>query len=230
MISEMVQSRRVSRLKALLENMKEDGYKSYASIERDFGISASFLSQIVNGTRSFGEAAARGMEEKLGLTQMYFDDGSFFADADVNVDSYKLQLDSKKVPSVVLNIYEKCVFDKNGISFKDSDSMTVMPTDFFQSRDLGTKDFKLMKADNNSMSPFINDNDIVGIDLTDTHIKDGSIYAIAIDGDLMFRQVFREAAGALRLHSFNSEYPDRVFSKDDLNAITIVGKQNYRAG
>lgn len=232
MITEMVQNRRVSRLKALLDNMKNDGYKSYASIEREFDVSASFLSQLVNGTRSFGESAARTMEEKLGLSEMYFDDGSFFANADVDVNCYKLDSDKNEnsLDFLTFDIHNKSTACKGALSHKPTVGKTVILRSFFKNIGFNVDYFLVIKSDDNSMSPYINDNDNVGINTSDCEIKDGAIYAICIDSDLMFKQVFREAGGALRLHSFNAEYPDRVFAKDQLDSIKIIGRQVYRAG
>lgn len=56
------------------------------------------------------------------------------------------------------------------------------------------------------------------------------MYAILLDSDRMFKQIFREAGGALRLHSFNTDYPDRLVTADNHQSLIIVGKQVYRAG
>lgn len=63
----MISKYRVKRLKEVLAEKKRQGYKSYASIERNFHVSASYLSQLINGVVPLGETAARNIEEKLGL-------------------------------------------------------------------------------------------------------------------------------------------------------------------
>lgn len=80
------------------------------------------------------------------------------------------------------------------------------------------------------MAPYINDKDEVGLDLGSTEVHDGKVYAILLDGDRMFKQIFREAGGALRLHSFNSDYPDRLVTAENHQSLIIVGEQVYRAG
>lgn len=69
----MTPEHRVERLRHLLKELKREGYFSLASVERKFGVNASYLSQIINGTVSFGERAARNMETKIGLVDFYFD-------------------------------------------------------------------------------------------------------------------------------------------------------------
>ena len=55
-------------------------------------------------------------------------------------------------------------------------------------------------------------------------------YAILLDNDKMFKQIFREAGGVLRLHSFDINYPDRLVISDNHESLIIVRTQVYRAG
>lgn len=41
--------------------------------DREKSLSASYISQLINGTRNFGEKAARNMEDLAGLPDYYFD-------------------------------------------------------------------------------------------------------------------------------------------------------------
>lgn len=62
------QKMRVAKLKDLI------GEQSIAAFCREFEkIDPNYISQILNGHRSFGEKAARTMEEKLGLPPGWFD-------------------------------------------------------------------------------------------------------------------------------------------------------------
>lgn len=74
----MISEYRVERLKEVLAEKKRQGYNSYASIERKFRVSASYLSQLINGVVPLGETAARNIEGKLGLPP-YFLDNDFLA-------------------------------------------------------------------------------------------------------------------------------------------------------
>jgi len=229
MVENTIHKRRIVRLKAFLDEMKNKGFGSYASIERKFGVSASFLSQIMNGTRAFGESAARTMEDKFGLSQMYFDDGSFLSDAEVEILHSRGSEFNLELEYFAFDVHEKNEFCRSYQSHTVICS-TVVSRSFFKGKDFDFDGFVIIRNNDNSMSPYINNNDEVGINSLNCEIRDGSIYAICIDDDLMFRQVFREAGGALRLHSFNTDYPDRIFTKDQLDSIRIIGKQVYRAG
>ena len=59
---------RIENLKALVK--KEGGA---ASLARRFDVDASYISQLINGHRGFGEKSARSIEEKLKLKSGWLD-------------------------------------------------------------------------------------------------------------------------------------------------------------
>ena len=124
-----------------------------------------------------------------------------------------------------------CCGDGNGeCEFEEIKGERSFPLSFFAERSIKPSDFKLVCATNDSMKPYINHGDEVGIDISDIEVKDGGVYAILLDGDRMFKQIFREPGGALRLHSFNTQYPDKIVTPDNHESLIVVGRQVYRAG
>lgn len=121
--------------------------------------------------------------------------------------------------------------EENDFRFEEGNNICYFPTDFFKIKGINPDYFRLIHALDNSMKPYIIKSDKVGIDINETDIKDGDIYAILLDRKhMMFKQIFIEPKNILRLHSFNSEYPEKFISIDDESNILIVGKQVYRAG
>lgn len=60
--------KRVAKLRAIVGQSD-----SIAAFARTYGLDATYISQLLNGHRQFGERAARNMEEKMGLPPMFFD-------------------------------------------------------------------------------------------------------------------------------------------------------------
>ena len=127
-------------------------------------------------------------------------------------------------------VYFCCGDGDTNCEFHEIKGVRRFPPSFFRERNIQPENFKLVCASNGSMAPYINDKDEVGLDLGSTEVHDGKVYAILLDGDRMFKQIFREAGGALRLHSFNSDYPDRLVTAENHQSLIIVGEQVYRAG
>lgn len=130
----------------------------------------------------------------------------------------------------IYNVFFCCGDGSKVFDFEEVKGYRKLPKRFFDKERINPDNFKLVCAANDSMSPFINDKDEVGIDISDTEIRDGQVYALLLDGERMFKRVLREAGGALRLTSFNPSYPDKVITADNHESLMIVGRQVYRAG
>lgn len=77
----------------------------------------------------------------------------------------------------------------------------------------------------NSMEPALPDGATIGIDTSNTTIKNGDMYAIDHDGHLRVKLVYRMPGDVIRLRSFNiDEWPDEHYSGDDTNKIKIIGR------
>ena len=188
-----------------------------------------------NPSKAIGDEIASRIEQ-------YFDKPSHWLDHEHDsnqlelgmiVGSNAVRSESEPQGMIDIPIYSTyfCCGNGNGeCDFEEIKGKRSFPPSFFTDRGIKPDDFKLICASNDSLKPYINDKDEVGIVITDTEVADGSVYAILLDGDRMLKQIFREAGGSLRLHSFNDEYPDRLVTADNHDSLIIVGKQVYRAG
>lgn len=132
---------------------------------------------------------------------------------------------------IEITIYKTYAQNENGdCEFSEVMGVRNFEPSFFQDRQISVEGFRLLRASDGSMSPFINNNDDVGVNIDDTSVSDGCIYAVLLDGTPMFKQIFVEGGGALRLHSFNPNYPDKIIETSSLDSLVIVAKQVYRAG
>ena len=80
------------------------------------------------------------------------------------------------------------------------------------------------------MTDFIHDQDLVGIDISQTEITDGEIYAVYFEGEGMIKQIFKEEGGKLVLHSLNPKYRDREVTEQNGLNFKVMGRQFWRAG
>lgn len=115
-------------------------------------------------------------------------------------------------------------------NYDTTKKLLAFEPDFFAPRGVKPKDVKLMYAIGNSMEPYIFEDDIFAIDITDKDIKDGKIYAIYFEGEAMLKQIFKEAGGKLVLHSLNPKYRDKIVSEENGANFKVMGRQFWRAG
>lgn len=104
------------------------------------------------------------------------------------------------------------------------------PPSFFKQKGICNKNMRIIKAKGDSMTDLINDGDYVGIDITQTEITDGGIYAIYFTGEAMVKQIFKEADGSVVLHSLNTKYRDRIVNEKNGSSFRVMGRQFWRAG
>lgn len=104
------------------------------------------------------------------------------------------------------------------------------PPSFFHKKYIDPKCMRIIKAKGDSMSDFIHDDDLVGIDVSQTEIIDGEIYAVYFEGEGMIKQIFKEEGGKLILHSLNSKYRDREVTEQNGLNFKVMGRQFWRAG
>ena len=104
------------------------------------------------------------------------------------------------------------------------------PPSFFQKKYVDPSCMRIIKAKGDSMSDFIHDGDLVGIDISQTEIVDGGIYAVYFEGEGMIKQIFKEEGGKLSLHSLNPKYRDREVSEQNGLNFRVMGRQFWRAG
>ncbi|KHJ63965.1 XRE family transcriptional regulator [Burkholderia glumae] len=104
------------------------------------------------------------------------------------------------------------------------------PREFFRERGIRPQDCKLLVVRGDSMEPWADDRNEIMVDTSDTRVRDGERYAIYFEDEPLVKQIFKEAGGALRLHSYNAKYPDKVIGAEKLEFVRIVGRVVYRSG
>ncbi|EHU1403016.1 helix-turn-helix domain-containing protein [Acinetobacter baumannii] len=104
------------------------------------------------------------------------------------------------------------------------------PPSFFKQKNVHPDCMRIIKAKGDSMADKIDDGDLVGIDISQTDIIDGQIYAVYFEGEGMIKQIFKEEGGKLILHSLNSKYRDREVTEQNGLNFKVMGRQFWRAG
>ncbi|TWV80439.1 helix-turn-helix transcriptional regulator [Moraxella sp. VT-16-12] len=114
--------------------------------------------------------------------------------------------------------------------FEDTKKKLAFEPDFLTSRHIKQENVRLLYATGDSMEEFIYDGDVFAIDVSDTMVRDGQIYAVYFEGEAMLKQIFKEAGGKLILHSKNPKYRDKEVTEDNGADFRVIGRQFWRAG
>lgn len=207
---------------------------------------ASQINDMLAGRKSFGEKVARSIErawdEKAPAYWLDSDDSRRRKDLPTekllpenkgNVLAWEHPDDLPPDPNQVwIDRYDYHFCAGNGLIQWEIREKQALPftLGFFKAIGSKPRDCKLLCVRGDSMEPYLFNRDMMMIDETKVFVRDGRIYAVYFEGEPLVKQVFKEAGGAFRLHSYNCRYPDRLVAADHLPSLQIVGEVIYRSG
>lgn len=134
---------------------------------------------------------------------------------------------------VWVNFYDVSFCCGNGVGYPEFEALKkTLPFDvsFFKYRNINPKHFKMIYAKGDSMANYINEGDAVGIDTNDIEPKEGEVYALFWDGDLLIKRIYKEGGGVLRLAGDNTAYKDKIVNESNGESLVIIGRVVYRSG
>jgi len=106
----------------------------------------------------------------------------------------------------------------------------VFRRSFFSSRGIDAKTAKCFRVHGDSMSPYLDDDDIVLVDCKPvSQIKDGKVYAIRYGDDLKIKRLKRSIDGDFVVMSDNPNYETEMISKSS-ERFAVIGEVKWRAG
>lgn len=214
---------RVKRLKEFIESIG-----SAAAVARRYeNIDPSYLSQLINGHRSFGEKAARKLEEILRLPQFHFD---YLTETSIdnvksNENSEILLRNNEEYPAIKrVNLKLSAGIVGFGIDYDVEDKTPiVMQREWFKSRGFKPEKLLATKVKGDSMQPGLYEGDTVVIN-TDDHIPiDGQVYAINYEGEMLIKRMIRDT-GVWWLSSDNQDQRKHPRKECNSDLCIIIGK------
>ncbi|MEX3614343.1 MAG: S24 family peptidase [Burkholderia gladioli] len=229
--------RRIALLRAAIDKLDNGNVSAFG---RRLGHKdGAFIRQMLSETRSVSEKTVRAIESLPGMS-------GWFNDAPTPETAlYRLPEDKGNVIAwghpddlppdpnrVWLDRYDYRFSAGTGLIQWEIRQKQALPFDigFFKALGVRSQDCKLAQVHGRSMEPYLFNRDLMMICEAHKRIRDGLIYAILFEDDPLVKQIFREAEGALRLHSYNPEFPDRLITSDQLEGLQVVGEVMYRSG
>ncbi|WP_080426191.1 helix-turn-helix transcriptional regulator [Burkholderia ubonensis] len=231
--------RRVALLRAAID--KIDGGNVTAFGRRLGYKDGAFIRQMLSERRTVSEKTIRAVESLPGMIGWFNDHSSLPLQSDVK----RLPQDQGNVlpwdkptdlppdhDRVWLDRYDYRFSAGNGLVQWEIRQKKALPFEigFFKTLGIRPQDCKLASVHGRSMEPYLFHRDLMMICETRTRVKDGLIYAIIFEEEPLVKQIFKEPNGSLRLHSYNTDFPDRIVPTNQLDRLQIVGEVMYRSG
>ncbi|WP_313042680.1 XRE family transcriptional regulator [Acinetobacter sp.] len=222
-------------LKDRLKVARKNAHKSQLEVAEAIGVTQSAYSQLETG-RVDSTSHLPAIAKFLGVDSYWLQTGEGTADALNSLEMIDpvITTDDLKNQFVWIDVVEANFSCGTGESiefhFDAINGKIPFPPSFLKDRNVTEKTMKIIKAKGDSMADFIKDGDLVGINLQQTDVIDGEIYAVYLAGEGMIKQVFKEADGSLVLHSLNDKYRDKVVTEENGKNFKVIGRQFWRAG
>lgn len=194
----------------------------------------SFISQLINGKSSFGESAARKLEEDFSMPRFFLD---LNESAFINKDSLKdvTQENFSQTDSIKLELLDNHLSAGNGVINLDYPD-AIRSIEF--SRDKFMEIFQRKNANNLSIAIIdgnsmynpqnpemsLKHGDIVAIDKNVNEFKDDGIYAFVYEGKARIKRLQYLSGYRLKVISDNPSYDPEILEKDQVEQIHFVGK------
>jgi phage repressor protein C with HTH and peptisase S24 domain len=113
----------------------------------------------------------------------------------------------------------------------DDGQLRAYSADWIRKHRLKPKKLRVMKGTGRSMEPTIFDGDDLLINLAETEIFDGKVYALWYEGGERVKRLYRMPGGGLRIRSDNDrEFPEIVMGPDYNGHIRVIGRVIDRSG
>ncbi|MCC7006010.1 MAG: helix-turn-helix transcriptional regulator [Ottowia sp.] len=113
---------------------------------------------------------------------------------------------------------------------KESEPITYRYA-WLRARGINPENARRFKVSEESMEPFLFGDDSVLVNIAETDIDNGKVYALRYGNDLRIRRLFKKLDGTLLLRSDNPGFFDEEVAPDQVNRhITIIGRVRGKFG
>ncbi|MGY6771972.1 XRE family transcriptional regulator [Gallibacterium anatis] len=222
----------------LSELMKEKNV-SVTKLKEIAGVSYEMARRYTLGTAEPRTDKLIKIAEFLGTTPSYLQFGTD-ADIDALINSNDVDIIEGKDYSdthVQIELYDVKLSAGNGKGCtiewipRKSDEPLLFRQAWFKHKNITPASCKAMYVRGQSMYPVLKDWDTVIVNIHDTEIIDGEIYALIYKGHFYIKQVVR-SGDSIELISFNPDpqYKPIIIDESQLPDLRIIGRQIWRGG
>ena len=222
-----IQAIRRKRLAAWMEKRT----LAQADVADRSGKTRSYISLILSNGKSFGERTARTLEKSLGMSDGYLDAQDENGLSPILV--WETIDDLPKGQYAMIPRISISLSAGNGIVAEEERDVPPLAftEEWIRSRNVSSrKNLRICKVSGDSMSPFLEEGDSVMIDLGQHEVSEGKVYCIRYGDELRIKRLYKRFDGGLRIVSDNKEYPEESIAPPDMQHISVLGRQIWRAG
>lgn len=219
--------RKAETRRANLRRWMEENHIRPTDVADRMGVGRSYVSLLFK--RSFGENAARAMEQSLGMPDGYLDSDTH---APEFTEDWSTIDDLRSGMSGAIRRTDLEVGESGGIV---EVARRVPPIsisrDLLASRGvraLSNLAFVVQRGD--AMAPYLSDSELALVDRGQTLTQEGLAYAVSFGNMLLVRRLRPALGGGLVLTCDNPRFGEERVAPEDADKVQILGRVIWRAG
>lgn len=208
----------------------------------------SYISQLLKGTGPFGERAARRLESVYGMGEGYLDEAPGLAPPLHARGPERRHSDSQQsnvfalhpdddLPDQVVYVPEsKIEFSAGpgsaaGFEIVEDNEPATYRLSWFQKYGINPERVRRFRVSGDSMEPMLFAKDTILVNLDETHVVDGHLYAIRYGDELRVKFLSRRLDGTVILRSANPLYkPEELSPELASEHVTVIGRVRDKSG
>jgi phage repressor protein C with HTH and peptisase S24 domain len=201
-------------------------------LAQQMGVSRTYVTLLFDPERFFGDKAARKVERALGMPERYLEKDGQENDS-MAIEAWDKPEDLADGVYAMVPRVEIRLSAGSGLMNRQE---TGLPPLAFRREWLSKKNVTarsnlfVCEVSGDSMSPGLQDGDIVLIDTGQNTLTDGEVYAIRYGDEVRIKRLFRRIDGSIRVISDNSAFPEEVITPADRDHFSILGLKIWRGG
>ncbi|MFZ1180342.1 MAG: S24 family peptidase [Herbaspirillum sp.] len=184
------------------------------------GLSESRLAQLLSATyrdgQGFGEQAARVLEKRLGLSELYFDR---FSNREIDLP---YDLDAVAIPQVTLTLSAGTPHIDMQEVFPTPCAL-LFPQHWIETHDLLPEKLFAIAVTDASMSPLLQEGDVIVVDSNDTALQDNMVYLFNFHGKATIKRLAMDF-GQWFMTSDNTSAKRSPRQQFDQPACIVIGR------
>ncbi|PPC77916.1 hypothetical protein C4K68_07675 [Pokkaliibacter plantistimulans] len=231
-----MQKRTLSEIRLHNARLLQDSVGGQKGMIEKTGKSQSQISAIMgeNPSRNIGNKLAKLLEDTFALPDGWMDHWHDTIDGDAQPSIYIREAEKSPFGSnrpvyvaiPVLDVHLAAGFG-TVVDREEVTQWTEIPHEFIASDGLSALSLAAVHISGDSMTPRLQNGDRVLIDTADKQIKDGKVYAIAVEDELRVKRLFKKIGGGILISSDNKAdpaYRDELITPQDEHHLRVIGR------
>lgn len=224
-----IQEIRRTQLKEIIKQHFNGVASSFAQkIDKEPSYISRIFTEKEEHRRNIGESFAREIEQKLGLPYLFLD--TLKTSIQEPRPDYLNNIDFDFIVIKPYQVNQKSSNKSN--SYICSGAAFVCPTDIIKRTGSQAHNLRILFMNNDSMTPTINKDTLLLVDITDFEMQSGLIYLINWYGEERIKRAFKDGKNSFKLKSDNQHnalYADDCVDLTDNDDVKVLGRIVWQA-